>query len=58
MYIVLYVMHKNNVNTALARGGYRIRRRTLKTQKVPKSSKITQSETIDFFKKKFNVNVI
>ncbi|RLG14102.1 MAG: 50S ribosomal protein L5 [Candidatus Nanohalarchaeota archaeon] len=47
-----------NVNTTLSRGGHRIRRRSLKTQKLPKSIKINQNESIDFFKKNFNVNII
>ncbi|MCK5477023.1 MAG: 50S ribosomal protein L5 [Candidatus Aenigmarchaeota archaeon] len=46
-----------NVNSTLSRGGYRLKRRRLKTGKIPHSIRISQDESIDFFKKNFNVVV-
>lgn len=45
------------VCVTLERPGFRIKRRSIKKKKVPKSHKITKQDAIDFMKKNFNVKM-
>ncbi|MCK5039585.1 MAG: 50S ribosomal protein L5 [Candidatus Aenigmarchaeota archaeon] len=47
-----------NINTTLTRGGFRIRRRKVKAKSIPTSIRIKQDESIDFFKKNYNVSLL
>jgi large subunit ribosomal protein L5 len=46
------------VCVTLARKGYRIEEKKLKTGKVPLRHKITKEETVDFVKEKFNTQIL
>lgn len=41
----------------LERPGFRIKRRHIKTAKIPSKHKITKEEAMEFFKKKFNITI-
>ncbi|PIY60249.1 50S ribosomal protein L5 [Candidatus Woesearchaeota archaeon CG_4_10_14_0_8_um_filter_47_5] len=44
-----------NVCITLERKGYRIKRRKIKSRKIPKKSRIAQQESIEFMKQEFGV---
>ena len=46
-----------NINTRLERPGFRISRRHIGSVDIPKNIKITQKESIQFFKEKFGVEI-
>ncbi|MBD3354653.1 50S ribosomal protein L5 [Candidatus Woesearchaeota archaeon] len=45
------------VCVTLERPGFRIKRRKVKTKKIPKKHNITKDEAIDFMSKKFNIKI-
>jgi large subunit ribosomal protein L5 len=45
------------VAVTLEKPGFRIKKRSLKTKKIPKKHKITQEEAIKFVSEKFNVKI-
>ncbi len=47
-----------DVNVALKRAGYRISRRKVDKQKIPRSHRLTKEDTISFLKEKYSVEVI
>jgi large subunit ribosomal protein L5 len=47
-----------SVNICLERPGYRIKRRKLKTKKIPKTHKISKDEAIEFAKKELNITIV
>jgi len=46
-----------NVSATLDKWGYRVKKRKRQTSRIPKKHMITQAESIDYFKKNFNVVV-
>ena len=46
------------VAVTLQRPGFRIKRRSIKTKKIPKKHDITKEETIEFVKNNFNTKII
>ena len=46
-----------NLTVTLERPGYRIKRRRIDKKKIPDQQRISQQESIDFFKDKFGVNI-
>jgi large subunit ribosomal protein L5 len=50
-------VHGFNTTVVLERNGFRIKKRRLRTHKIPKRHKITKEEGIAFFKHEFNLGV-
>ncbi|OYT25645.1 MAG: 50S ribosomal protein L5 [Candidatus Altiarchaeales archaeon ex4484_96] len=47
-----------DVTVTMERAGYRVKRRRLRPKKIPQKKRITRDESIDYFKKKFKINVV
>ncbi len=47
-----------DISVTMKRAGYRIKKRRIQSRKIPHRHQIERDETIDFFKEKFNVEVI
>ncbi len=47
-----------DISITVQRAGYRIKRRRIGRKKIPQRHKVTKEETIEFFTKEFNVEVV